>query len=303
MEPEAANKYSGLSVKELKAILAARSVSFEDCIEKSDLIARAKATEDLDPNEIAVKKAAELIKQATSIVCFTGAGMSVESGIPDFRSRGGLWEKFDPSVYASYDVFKSDPGKFWEMMEECKAVIGPAKPNAGHLALAELEEMGKLNTIITQNIDGLHQEAGNKTVHELHGGCKTGSCIDCKRQYSIVELEELVRDTGKPPVCAECGQKRVKTDVILFGEALPEGIMETSVESIQKCDLLIVIGSSLQVAPANMLPKMAKMAGAKVLLLNMSETPIDTIADVAVRLPVGECLPKIMALVKSQSSL
>jgi len=228
--------------------------------------------------------------------------MSVESGIPDFRSKGGLWEKYDPSVYASFENFKKNPANFWEMMEECKAIILPSKPNTGHKALAELETIGKLKCVITQNIDGLHQDAGNTSVYELHGNCKTASCTDCKKSYSLQELEELIK-IGVPPVCTECSGNHVKSDVILFGEALPEGIIGKAIKSVQDSDLLIVIGSSLQVSPANMLPQLAKTSGAKIILLNMSETPIDSMADVIVRTPVGICLPKIIELVKGNSNL
>lgn len=218
------------------------------------------------------------------------------------QGQGRLWEKYDPSVYASFKNFKQNPSDFWEMMEECKAAILPSKPNPGHVALAELEKLGKLKCVITQNIDGLHQEAGNSVVYELHGNCKTAVCMDCSKKYSLEELDELLK-VSKPPLCTSCSGNHVKSDVILFGEALPTGVIESAIQAVQNSDLLIVIGSSLQVSPANLLPNIAKSSGAKILLLNMSDTPIDHVANVVVRTPVGECLPRILKLVKGNSQL
>jgi len=156
--------YSVLSVKDLKTVLHQRRVDFSDCIEKVDLISKIEKTAHLDPLLISFNRAVGLISKSKKIVCFTGAGMSVESGIPDFRSKGGLWEKFDPAIYASYSHFLKQPQDLWEMMSECSAVISAAQPNAGHKALFELEKMGLLRAILTQNIDGLHQDAGNTKV-------------------------------------------------------------------------------------------------------------------------------------------
>jgi len=176
--------------------------------------------------------------------------MSVESGIPDFRSKGGLWEKFDPQKYASYQHFMEAPHDFWEMVVEMGKALSPAKPNPGHLALAELEAMGKVKAIITQNIDGLHQQAGNTVVYELHGSTQSASCTKCHTSYDKPTIAKMASEKI-PPTCTKCGSEHVKLDIILFGEALPQGIFEKSFESVSSCDLLIVIGSSLQVAPAN----------------------------------------------------
>jgi len=299
MNPLVQPDYSTMAVKELRAILQARNVDYSECIEKCDLVKKIHETADKDPLTISINQATELVFKSKSVACFTGAGMSVESGIPDFRSRGGLWEKFDPSIYASYAHFLKQPQDTWEMMAECANVIDSAKPNAGHLALVTLEEMGLLKAILTQNIDGLHQDAGNKTVYELHGGCKTATCIDCKKSYTISEIKTML-DQSPVPKCVECSSDHVKIDVILFGEALPPGIMEKSMDAVSQCDLLIVIGSSLQVAPANMLPEIAKQHGASILLINMSPTPLDDKADVVVHGPVAQVLPRIVQQVKAK---
>jgi len=240
-----------------------------------------------------LEHAIALVSQSSRIVAFTGAGMSVESGIPDFRSKGGLWEKFKPEVYASYDNFMKDPHDFWELIVEMDKVLLPAKPNKGHLALAELETMGKLDAIITQNIDGLHQEAGNTKVYELHGTSKTASCIQCHEPQDLKAIQQVITQKTVP-TCTKCGSERVKVDVILFGESLPEGIFDKAFKSISDSDLLIVIGSSLQVSPANLIPSLAKKAGAKLLIINKEPTSADSAADVVLHWKVGIVLPAIL---------
>jgi len=227
--------------------------------------------------------------------------MSVESGIPDFRSKGGLWEKFNPEKYASYDHFIKDPHDFWEMILEMGKVLHPAKPNKGHLALAELETIGKLNTIITQNIDGLHQEAGNTKVYELHGTSKTASCIHCHEPQDMKSIQQVITEKAIP-TCTKCGSEHVKIDVILFGESLPDGIFDKAFKSISESDLLIVIGSSLQVSPANLLPMLAKKAGAKLLIINKEPTSADSSADVVLHGKVGTIFPVLLEKVKQMQA-
>lgn len=266
-------------------------------------------------------ESAELIQGAASIAVFSGAGISVASGIPDFRSSGGLWEKFDPSVCADYQGFLTDPRPFWEMAYACDGLLAGAKPNAAHSSLATLEHTyGKRMTIITQNIDALHTEAGSSLVYEVHGSFKSGSCISCRAlgdetAFTLEEIREMMRpeagqqdeqeDTDnrsapavRIPSCPKCGSTQMKTDVIMFGEDLPDGIMAKSIQAVQSSDLCIVIGSSLEVSPANMIPAMAKQAGAKLLFFNKDPTAMDQLADVCVREPVEIALPAVLAQLK-----
>ncbi|NMC07671.1 MAG: hypothetical protein GYA24_20830, partial [Candidatus Lokiarchaeota archaeon] len=204
-----------------------------------------------------------LIAGAKHVVAFTGAGISTESGIPDFRSPGsGLWEKHDPSLM-NIDVFNADPVPFFELAMEIATPVFSAKPNPAHVALAKLEAAGKLDGIITQNVDGLHQHAGSKNVVELHGSLRSCTCMRCK---SIVPIDVLRRkiliDGQIPPICDECHLGILKPDAVFFGEPLPEAAMEKATAMAGSCDVFIVLGSSLEVYPANRLPRVAMEHGA-----------------------------------------
>mmetsp|Transcript_2217 Transcript_2217/g.2936 ORF Transcript_2217/g.2936 Transcript_2217/m.2936 type:complete len:265 (-) Transcript_2217:52-846(-) len=246
-----------------------------------------------------IQKACQTLSEAQNVVVFTGAGISVESGIPDFRSKGGLWEKFDPNIYANYQNFLQEPKKFWEMAQEMNKIVMGAKPNPAHIALAELEAMGKVTAVITQNIDNLHQQAGSKKVFELHGGSDTASCIGCKEKYTAEFIKEQLQSGVEVPRCSKCKQL-VKTDVILFGEGLPRDVIEGAMEAAQNCDALIVIGSSLTVSPANMLPPMARMSGAKLIFINKDPTALDTYADIIIHGEAGKVLPEILKGLKAK---
>ncbi|MFW9956980.1 MAG: NAD-dependent protein deacylase [Candidatus Odinarchaeota archaeon] len=239
-----------------------------------------------------IERARDLISKAKKISALTGAGISVDSGIPDFRSEGGLWKRFDPHEYATLDSFMSNPTKFWTMGRELAETIIKAEPNAAHLALAKLEDMGKLRGIITLNIDNLHQLAGNKRVIELHGNYLRAYCIECKMEYFGKEVHQRVAQGEIPPKCDKCGGV-LKSEAILFGEPLPEEPMENAISLCRDTDLLLVIGTSLTVYPAAFLPQLAKNSGAEVILINLDGTNKDNVADIVLKGRATEIAPLI----------
>ncbi|MCK9364262.1 MAG: NAD-dependent deacylase [Syntrophales bacterium] len=240
---------------------------------------------------------AKMIVNAKRVVCFTGAGVSTESGIPDFRSPGGIWTKFDPDDF-TIDKFMKSPQtrqKQWELLLS-GGLLTDASPNRAHRAIAELEKSGKLACIITQNIDGLHQKAGNDParVFELHGNARTALCVDCRTRYPIEEILSMNPDRKEAPVCKQCGGI-LKPDVIFFGEALPEEALRQAAFHAGCCDLFIVVGSSLVVYPAASLPQHAKAGGAKMVIINFTPTPLDELADLVIHCAAGEALERIIA--------
>jgi NAD-dependent deacetylase len=199
-------------------------------------------------------------------VALTGAGISVDSGIPDFRGGGGLWERYDPAEYATIDAFRRDPPKVWRFFMEL-AELKKARPNDGHLALARMAEMGFLKAIITQNIDGLHQAAGSGNVLEIHGTTGKLRCIDCYEEH--VPAGPLGRE--EPPRCLVCGGL-VKPAVVLFGEALPHEVLSRAFETAAAAKVLLAVGTSAIVSPANQIPRIAKQGGASIVEINLEET-------------------------------
>ena len=245
-----------------------------------------------------LRKAAELIVSSKHAIALTGAGVSTESGVPDFRSPGGIWSKFDPNEFASISSFMRDPAKFYQMAGEFASVFS-AEPNEGHKALAKLERMGLLKTIVTQNIDGLHQAAGSTDVIELHGNLRESKCMRCGKIYPIAKLAEKAFQRGEvPPRCDECSGI-LKPNVVFFGEQLPREALDSAFVHARKCDLIIVAGSSLLVSPANLLPKAAFSSGAKLIIVNDDETHMDKFARVVLRGKTGEILPKIVEEIRS----
>jgi NAD-dependent deacetylase len=219
-----------------------------------------------------------LIAGATHMVAFTGAGISAESGIPTYRGDDGLWNKYDPAKFANINHFHADPSYYWRFFKEVRyPVISGAKPNPGHLALANLEQQGPLKAVITQNIDGLHHAAGSRRVLELHGNTRRIICLKCGKIYGMDDVFAML-DRTLPPVCIDC-RGGLKPDVVFFGESLPADVLETSIREVCSCDLLVAIGSSLVVQPAASLPLKAKNAGAKVVIVNRDPTPLDGLAD------------------------
>ncbi len=240
-------------------------------------------------------KAAEIIKKSKNMIALTGAGISVESGIPDFRSAGGLWEKYDPAVYATIYSFMSMPEKVWQMFFEMISIMENALPNKAHTALAELEKMNLLKAVITQNIDNLHQEAGNKNVIEYHGNAKHLVCLNCYAGYAASEFD-ISRNVV--PRCEGCG-KILKPSVVFFGENIPECALVESHKFAEKADVVLVIGTSAVVYPAISIPKIAKQRGACIIEFNIEETELtinDT--DIFILGPAGKTLPELVKLIK-----
>lgn len=232
---------------------------------------------------------AQWIEDASYVVALTGAGVSTDSGIPDFRSGGGLWAEVDPEKVASIGGFLSDPEGFYRFWGRKHPVFTDARPNVAHRVLAELEARGLLHALVTQNIDGLHLKAGSERVLEVHGSLRTASCIACRRPEPIESVfEEATRRT---PTCLHCGGL-VKPDVVLFGEMLPPAFEASQLE-VDRSDLLIVLGSSLEVFPVADLVPRAKQAGSKVVLVNREPGPFAGLADLVVRGELGTAMQQL----------
>lgn len=224
--------------------------------------------------------AADMIRNSKRGVILTGAGISTASGIPDFRSENsGLWQKYDPYEVASLSAFRYHPEKFFNFIRSFAQDIVLAQPNPGHIGLARLQQAGYLQTVVTQNVDGLHQRAGAQNVLEMHGSFGTLTCIDCYRQVSSVGHLEPFLEHGWLPRCPHCSGI-LKPDTVLFGEQLPKKIWLKAQEACKRCDLLIVIGSSLEVMPVAGLPLRALENGAHLIVINRTETYIDLRADI-----------------------
>lgn len=244
-----------------------------------------------------IERVAQLVGEAKQIVAFTGAGISAESGIPTYRDTNGLWTKYDPDKYASIDYFLQEPSYYWQFFREVRypLLFKRAKANPAHVALAELESIGKLRCIVTQNIDGLHQQAGSKRVIELHGNTRIIRCLDCSREHTPDRVYELT-ERQMPPVCPDCGGI-LKPAVVFFGEPLPEGAIREAYAEAEACDLLLAVGSSLVVYPAAHIPTQAKEYGARLVIINKDPTAMDTIADVVVHAEAGTVLPQIVEII------
>lgn len=255
--------------------------------------------ENLDTNlEAALELVARWINESQRMVVFTGAGVSTESGIPDFRSPGGIWSKYDPSEF-TFDKFVSDPEvrkKRWRLFLEEEALWTAARPNPAHLAVAELHRLGKLRAVITQNIDGLHQEAGlpDELVIELHGTNRFVACLSCSARWPSAKVRErLRRERIEDPPCPECGGI-IKTATISFGQRMPEKETRESERLSREADLMLVMGSTLVVHPAAIMPMIAKEAGGRVVIINLSETAGDRYAEMVIRGKAGEILPEVV---------
>jgi NAD-dependent deacetylase len=244
-------------------------------------------------NNDAIERARKLVSNSSKITAMTGAGISVDSGIPDFRSEGGLWERFDPHEYATIESFNQNPTKFWTMGRELAETILQAKPNSAHIGLSKLESDEKLIGIITLNIDNLHQAAGNKSIVELHGNYLRAYCIECKKEYVGEAVHQSVVSGEIPPRCDVCNGV-LKSEAILFGEPLPESAMKEAVELCRQTDLMLVIGTSLSIYPAAYLPQLAKNEGAKIVLINLEGSNRDNVADIVIRGRATEIVPKLV---------
>ncbi len=239
-----------------------------------------------------VRRLAELVREADSVVALTGAGISVPSGIPDFRSPGtGIWEKVDPMEVAHIDAFQRDPERFWSFYGDRFATLRDKQPNGAHAALVELERRGMLDAVITQNIDMLHRKAGTGELVEVHGTIAHSSCLDCGARFELEEARARLAADGAVPRCA-CGRP-LKPDVVLFGELLPAEAMERATVLAAGADLLLCVGSSLEVYPVAGLPGLTLRAGGRVAIVTQGPTPLD--ADAEVKLD-GDVVAELDAL-------
>lgn len=236
-----------------------------------------------------VEKLAEMIERTTQGVAFTGAGISTESGIADFRSPGGLWDRHQPVYYSEFVASREARVRYWQMRIELYEELGDAQPNAGHQVLAKLEERGQLAAVITQNIDGLHQLAGSQQVIEIHGTARVIACIACGKEWSPPDVHAMIEAGDDAPDCDECGSP-LKSKTISFGQAMPEKEMREAAELTKAADLYLAIGSSLVVEPAASLPRMAKKYGATLVIINKTPTPLDPYADLVINESIGETL-------------
>ncbi len=240
----------------------------------------------------AIAKVASYMAESSGAVAFTGAGISTESGIPDFRSPGGVWTKYQPVLFQDFLASEEAQRRYWKMKKEGYCEMRQAKPNSGHLALARLEAAGKIKAVITQNIDGLHQDAGSRHVLELHGTSRHCICLECATRYDPDVIQARLEDGVEIPRCEACGGL-LKSATISFGQALPVDVLTEAFDLCMKTDLMLAIGSSLVVEPAASLPLQAKQNGARLVIINRTETPLDAIADVVVHESIGETLTQL----------
>jgi NAD-dependent deacetylase len=247
-------------------------------------------------DERELSDAADAIRDAGTVVAMTGAGVSTPSGIPDFRSDGGVWDRYDPTDF-HVSQFEADPEGFWaervELVEE--VYEGDVAPNAAHEALAALEAAGQLDGLVTQNVDGLHQRAGSEDPIAIHGNGQRVVCRSCDRRFDAEPVYDRVRNGGEaPPRCAHC-EGVLKPDVVLFGEQLPEHAMVRAHALAEKADLFLTAGSSLSVEPAGSLPRTAADRGATIVVVNLEETPLSDRAEYDFREDVTDVLPRLRA--------
>jgi NAD-dependent deacetylase len=240
---------------------------------------------------------AELIRRRQPCVVLTGAGVSTESGIPDFRSPTGLWARFDPLEYGSIEAFRRDPLKVWSFYKPRVAMLTEAEPNPAHRALAELERLGFVEAVVTQNIDLLHERAGSREVVEVHGSIRSATCPGCGERYELQRVLELLA-AADAPACPACGEL-LKPDVVFFGELLPTAAIDRAFELARRARLLLVVGSSLEVHPIAGLPQETLGAGGELAILNRGPTPYDSQAALTIDERAGEVLPAVVERLRS----
>jgi NAD-dependent deacetylase len=243
-----------------------------------------------------IEQLAQLIVESKRTVVFTGAGISTESGIPDFRSPGGIWSRYDPEDF-TIQRFLSGPDarkRIWRMSTE-SGLLTEAEPNPAHYAIARLHQLGKLDCVITQNIDDLHQKAGvpDDKVFELHGNMGWVVCLSCHKRFPMPEILQKIKEGIEAPDCPEC-QGILKPDAVFFGEALPQDTLQEAIRRSRHCNLLIVVGSTLLIYPAAYIPTYAAEAGAKLAIINLTPTPFDNYAAVIIRGKAGDIMSKVV---------
>lgn len=249
----------------------------------------------MDPDGATISRAAALVRQSSRVVVFTGAGISTESGIPDFRSAGGIWSRYQPVEYGEFLSSRAARERYWIRSRETYPMLAQAQPNAGHYAIAELETLGKLDCVITQNVDGLHQKAGNSLdkVIELHGNTHWVVCLDCDHRSPREHWQPILQAGAKVLDCPDCGGI-LKALTVSFGQPMPERETAEAERRSRRCDLFLAVGSSLVVFPAAQMPMYALSAGARLVIVNRTETYVDDEADVVIREPAGRVLSSIV---------
>jgi len=247
-----------------------------------------------------IERLARLILESKKGVVFTGAGISTESGIPDFRGPGGIWTRYDPEDFTIQKFLSSPAARktVWKMSAE-GGLLAEAEPNPAHHAVAELYQLGKLDCVITQNIDNLHQKAGipEDKVFELHGNTRWAVCLSCRRRFPMPEVLQKMKEGVEVPDCPDC-QGILKPDAVLFGEALPQKTLREATRRSQNCDLFIVIGSTLVIYPAAYMPTYAREAGARLAIVNLTPTPLDHYATVVIQGRAGEIMSRVIEKVR-----
>jgi NAD-dependent deacetylase len=244
-----------------------------------------------------IAQAVKLLKASNNITAFTGAGISTESGISDFRSKGGVWDRYRVVTYQEFIASHEARVEYWRMKKELFNEMKDAKPNKAHTSLAELEKMGKLKCLITQNIDGLHQDAGSSNVVELHGTNRKAVCLNCGKLWLIEDIQVRLEAGELAPSCDEC-KGFIKPATISFGQAMPEQEMIRAYDCALECDMLIMIGSSLQVEPAASIPREAHHTGAKLIYINRTTTPSDYLAEILFNENAGDVMSAVLDGVK-----
>ena len=242
------------------------------------------------------EQAAGLLARARHAIALTGAGVSVPSGIPHFRSPHGLWTRFDIREYGTIQAFLHSPRKVWRLFAEIAAVVERAKPNPGHIALARLEALGVLKGLVTQNIDSLHTQAGTRKIVEFHGSTRYLHCVSCQQRYPSDQWDALTDREGIP-VC-QCGFV-LKPEVILFGESIPEDAIRTAYDWASRSDLILVVGTSAEVAPASLLPAVVASTGGAIVEMNIGPTQLSSQATCRIVGDVSETLPALMSDVET----
>lgn len=241
---------------------------------------------------VVLNDVAEIMAGCSVVAALTGAGISAESGVPTFRGNEGLWAKFRPEDLASMEAFLANPKIVWEWYNWRREIIGKVTPNPGHVALAELEKLFDRFALITQNVDGLHAQAGSTRILELHGNINRNKCVDCNRPATV----EISVDPKKIAACAHCGGK-VRPDVVWFGEMLDETVIDEAFQWAESAQVFLVVGTSALVHPAASLPLVAKRHGATLVEINPDETPLTPVADFHFAMKSGDCLPRLAALI------
>jgi NAD-dependent deacetylase len=249
----------------------------------------------VESEQTRLEEAAELVAAAARGVGFTGAGVSAESGIRTFRGQDGLWKEYDPYKVSSIEYFREDPAYYWSVSRLRWPSFVEARPNPAHYALAAMEEAGHLAGVVTQNTDGLHADAGTRRLVELHGSGRLVRCLDCGAEEPRPDVQARLEEE-LPPKCRLCGGIHIKPAVVFFGEALPPQAVTDAFEMAQSCDLMLAIGSSLQVYPAADVPLVAAESGAPLVIVNDEPTPFDDHARLVLRGRAGEILPELVRL-------